>query len=253
MNDYKRKKLKEFYEELENSITNDDFEAFKKQVMEGIVKGQTLLTKKIEEKQSTKDAEADEVIREIREQGKALLEEMRGEGQLTFSGMKTRALEAMNALFNKMRLQEKFDVLVSQFVEKLADLDERIQQVPTVEEVASRVVVPQRTITPSDIPGLEEFIKKLIPEQRLGGGGGTSAIGVQYAMGRIVKNETPTGAIDGVNLSYTVSEAIHAVFAFSINGQFIADDLYTINGRTILFTTALDATLAGTKFRIAYV
>lgn len=104
------------------------------------------------------------------------------------------------------------------------------------------------------ISGLEEELAKM-RDQIVGArsSGGTSAAGVQYALGNIVKNETPAGVIDGVNLAYTVTQPIHAVFSFSINGQAISDDLYTIAGRTITFITAIDSALSGTSYRIVYV
>lgn len=72
--------------------------------------------------------------------------------------------------------------------------------------------------------------------------------------------ETPQGAIDGVNLVYTVKgNNISIVLDFAINGEYINTSNYTFNGKTITFTTALPAQLAAivladpTQFQILYV
>ena len=85
------------------------------------------------------------------------------------------------------------------------------------------------------------------------GGGGASAAGVKFAFGRIAKNETPSGAINGSNTTYTTTQPIHAVLSLVINGQFITDNEYTVSGRTITMTTALPAALSGLSFRISYI
>lgn len=64
--------------------------------------------------------------------------------------------------------------------------------------------------------------------------------------------ETPTGAVDGANKSYTVSTTITTILNFSINGVFIHPADYTFNGTTITFITALDASLTGLPFTIVY-
>jgi len=102
------------------------------------------------------------------------------------------------------------------------------------------------------IDGLEELIKGLIPEPRRLGGGITD-LGVKFAIGRLVQTETPSGDIDGANLTYTVLNSINAVLSFGINGEVIHDDEYTFANRTITFTTALPASLTGLAFRIVYV
>lgn len=101
------------------------------------------------------------------------------------------------------------------------------------------------------ISSLEKRIKELEdrPERV---GGGTSAIGVQFAMKTVVKTETPSGAINGINTSYTVSEPIHAIFSFMINGEAIPSSAYTIAGRTITFGTALPSAYSGKDFEVVY-
>lgn len=104
------------------------------------------------------------------------------------------------------------------------------------------------------IDNLREELDELkkLRTQKLGGGG-TSAIGVANALNFALKKETPSGAINSSNTTYTVTKPINAVISFAINGQTITDDEYTIAGRTITMDTAIDSALDGTSFRITYV
>jgi hypothetical protein len=67
-----------------------------------------------------------------------------------------------------------------------------------------------------------------------------------------IYTETPTGAINGVNLSYTTAHAIASIFSFAINGQFIHPADYVVAGSTITFGTPLDSSLSGLPFTIIY-
>ena len=96
---------------------------------------------------------------------------------------------------------------------------------------------------------IEELKKR--PIGRIGGG--TTDMRIRQAMKNIVLTEAPVGDIDGVNLSYTVSQPIFAVLNFSLNGEFIAQmPNYTIAGRTITFSTALPANFAGKDFEVTF-
>lgn len=64
--------------------------------------------------------------------------------------------------------------------------------------------------------------------------------------------ETPTGAINGSNLVYTVLHDITTVFSFAINGQFIHPNEYTATGNEITFNSPISADLAGTNFTLVY-
>lgn len=64
--------------------------------------------------------------------------------------------------------------------------------------------------------------------------------------------ETPVGAIDGVNTTYTVAHDIGTVMTFAINGMFIHPNEYIFTGDTITMATPLDSSLSGTAFTIIY-
>jgi len=181
------------------------------------------------------------------------------------SGVKEQAKVALGKSFKEQANTLNFIKDRVRKIEK--DLDARDERVMNdtmaqfpVQEVfehpspeAHRDEIESLGIQISAVDGLEERLEGLKVDKRLGrGGGGTSAIGVTNALGNIVKTETPSGLINGSNVTYTVGSLIYAVFSFGINGQTIHSDEYTISGRTITFTTALPSALSGTSFEIKY-
>jgi len=110
------------------------------------------------------------------------------------------------------------------------------------------------------VADLREELKKLndsidAVRQMRGGrfSGGTSAMGVASAMGFAGRTETPSGAINSSNVTYTVTKPINFIFSFMINGQSIPSADYSVSGRTITMDTALDSSLSGTEFEIKYI
>jgi len=71
-------------------------------------------------------------------------------------------------------------------------------------------------------------------------------------------SETPSGAIDGSNVTYTVLNTITTVLTFGINGQLLQPDTatqtndFSTSGNTITLHTPLDASLSGRPFTIVY-
>ena len=99
---------------------------------------------------------------------------------------------------------------------------------------------------------LKRLEEKIIVSNK--GGGGVTNMRIQQAFKYILKTEAPVGSIDGVNLSYTVSQPIFAILSMSINGETIAQlPNYTISGKTFTFTTALPASYSGKDWEIKYI
>lgn len=79
------------------------------------------------------------------------------------------------------------------------------------------------------------------------GGGGAAA--------DFADNETPTGAIDGVNTTYALANAPDPADSLRLylNGQFLTQGVeYTLAADTITFGTPLDAAFAGLPFKAFY-
>jgi hypothetical protein len=83
-------------------------------------------------------------------------------------------------------------------------------------------------------------------------GGGAISVQAPASSASTIYTETPSGAIDGSNVTYTVAHAITTIYSFAINGQFIHPTDYSVVGTTITFGTPLPVELAGTAFTIIY-
>ena len=87
-----------------------------------------------------------------------------------------------------------------------------------------------------------------------GAGGGVTNMRIAQAFKYILKTETVQGTIDGVNTAFTVSQPIFAILSLSLNGEVVAQlPNYTINGRTITFSSAIPADYSGLDFECKYI
>ena len=143
MNPEKKKTLQEFYDTLKNTLTFDDFTKAFKVATDFILKSEVKLTEKLDAKTS----EATAQIREQMEALKALEREVRASTDSTFAALKTRSMESINALFTKMRLNDRFDSMMEEMTAdhrgKMAAMDSQIAAVPTKEEFLA--LIPEHT------------------------------------------------------------------------------------------------------------
>ncbi len=90
--------------------------------------------------------------------------------------------------------------------------------------------------------------------------GRTVTVDISGGASSTTYTETPSGLINGVNVTYTVAHTITNILSFDINGAFIHPFLtnpegtanYTFTGNTITFTSPLDSSYAGLPFTIVY-
>lgn len=119
----------------------------------------------------------------------------------------------------------------------------------TSEKIVEKINTSTKKIKREQVEGLEEALKV-----RSTSTGGVTNTRIQQAFKYILKTEEPTGDIDGVNTTYTVTQGIFAILSMSLNGETIAQlPNYTINGNTITFSTALPAAYSGKDFEIKYI
>lgn len=130
---------------------------------------------------------------------------------------------------------------------------------PVVTEHATEMEVEMNKLG-EQIAAIDEFVRDVekkiedLKKRPTGTGTGVTNMRIQQAFKTILKTEQPVGDIDGANTSYTVSQPIFAVFAFSLNGEVIAQlPNYTINGNTITFSEALPAAYSGKDFEVKYI
>ena len=99
-----------------------------------------------------------------------------------------------------------------------------------------RIITRQGTNTFADVAStfLPGFIATSVP------------IGVFYT-------ETPSGLVNGSNVTYTTVNTINNIINFAINGQYLHPTVdYTFTGNIITMTSALDSSLSGKGFTIVY-
>lgn len=137
-------------------------------------------------------------------------------------------------------------------IPKIDDIEKNLPKLGGEIATALELLPEEEKLEISAIKGLKEKLEEKFSVRRLGGGG-TSDIGVQMSLARLIKNETPSGTINGSNTVFNTTAEISAVLAFAINGMVINDDEYTVSGNTITFNTAIPTDLSGTSFRIKYV
>lgn len=83
-------------------------------------------------------------------------------------------------------------------------------------------------------------------------GGGVVTITVAGGAGTTY-TETPSGLINGSNVTYTTAHDINTVYTFGINGQYLHPTTdYSTSGSTITMVTALPSSLSGLPFTIVY-
>lgn len=185
--------------------------------------------------------------------------------------------EQFNTL--KARLKESFDNEVKLLKEtaekfkqeKLKEIELLSQKIDDIEPVDKEAIIKE---TLSRVPKVEkdkeisqirgiisvlneevEKLKEIINEvKERPTASGVSNLRIQQAFKYILKTEAPSGAIDGVNTEYTVSQPIFAVLSFSLNGEFIAQlPNYTISGRKIIFSSAIPSVYSGKDFEVKYI
>lgn len=71
--------------------------------------------------------------------------------------------------------------------------------------------------------------------------------------GATVYTETPSGLINGSNVTYTTAHIMTTVYNFAINGQYLHPTSdYSFSGTTITMVAALDSSLSGKPLTITY-
>ena len=192
---------------------------------------------------STATAKLGREVAEFEKRIHSLVDRLEEREQKNLQSVRTQLLEEIKTVENLIpELPPGFDS--TELDTNVAYLLDMVAKMP--KEFDATDIVAQVNKNTEDIEELKKRPRGTI-------GGGMTDMRIRQAMKNIVLTEAPVGDIDGVNLSYTVSQPIFAVLNFSLNGEFIAQiPNYTIAGRTITFSTALPANFAGKDWEITY-
>ena len=272
MNEEKLKKLKALLETVNDGLSKDEFVSAFKAVIDQVKQIESQLISKIDNKLSDKSSQFDseiasakseviaakQAVHQAKQDLQQIVQETREANSTTLAQLRTRALESIDALFGKMRLNDRFNALVGEYGDKVNELNAKIESVPTVEEIVAQI--PKDPVeTPSEvrdklesiqeeeeklaissIAHLEEKLKDL--EKKVGMSRG-SVGGFNYGALQlhIVDDETPVGAVDSVNTVFVLNNPPSPASSLKVylNGQRmrITTD-YTFSGSTITFLTA---------------
>ena len=268
----------------EDVLTKEEFVKAFENVIKQVLEVEKKLTARI-------DGKTDSAVRALNTLEKEfarVIQQAKADSDSSLAGFKRRTFEAINSIFQKNRVNQKLNSILERHLSKIKEIDNKLKEVDVkmsqvrdgkdvdeeviVDKVLKKLPEPkedtpekirdkleslrgEERLDQSAIRGLEEQINELkeqinkLPRM----GGGVTDMGVTFSLGRVVKTETPSGAIDGSNKTYTVNHDIHAILSFGINGMVIHDDEYTVSKRTITFNEPLPATLSGKSFTIVYV
>lgn len=202
----------------------------------------------IEEGDRATYAHCDQIERDL----KRLIEKLKTEGSDEAMGMMGECKQEIE------EIRQQFATLgdLTALENKVASVSDKVSFVTEATKPDETIKTINRATTKINrerVEGLDEELKRLekIGESR---GGGVSNLRIQQAFKYILKTEQPSGLINGVNTTYTVSQDIFAVLGFSLNGETIAQlPNYTIRGRQVVFSTALPAAYSGKDFEIKYI
>lgn len=242
-------KLKELLKITNEGLSRKEFlEAFKK-VINQVLKIEARIIKRSDEAINEMNSKHDTLLKATRDDLSDLFDKLKGlvdvalkeqENGLNFIRDKVRKIKVSVDGTTPVKGIDYFD---GDPGEPGKDADEE----KIVEKVLGKIDIPDST---EEIEKLREELKE---NKRLKGGG-TSAIGVKYALQRLLKTEEPVGLINGTNKEYTVTGTIFAIFAFSLNGEVVTQlPNYTISKNKITFSTALPAAYSGKDFEVKYV
>lgn len=162
----------------------------------------------------------------------------------------TRMLEQkVNDVLEEIPPQTDLRPMEERLNRRLSEIENKIPILPEEKNVEGMI---QEVRDEMNIK-LEEYDRKIATSGG-GRGGGTSAIGVRQMFKYIAHTEAPTGAINGVNTTYTVKNPIWFIFGFTLNGEQIAElPNFTYSGNTITFSSAIPAAYAGMDFECKYI
>lgn len=149
------------------------------------------------------------------------------------------------------KIREMFEELEDELPEEYDDAEVKTELV-AIREAINNIPKYDDTEIKQRIKELEEKIDERI--KRLTTTGGVTNARITQAFKYILKTEEPVGDIDGVNLTYSVSQPIFAILSMSLNGETIAQlPNYTIAGNTFTFSTPLPAAYSGRDYEVKYV
>lgn len=124
--DVKLQKLKEMLSLLNDGLTREEFTSAFKEVIKSIKALQDDLISKIDKKLAKSEQDSNQLLQEMRQSFEKSLKEIQRANETTFSNLKKRSMDSIDALFNKSRINERLNSLVNEYSIKVAELNGKI-------------------------------------------------------------------------------------------------------------------------------
>lgn len=230
-----------------DSVTVEDimpfFNALKKVITDTreALKGENIarnadLDKKLAKGLTQIESALERHIKTIEKRDKSLLNETRSDNRTTLRLME-QGLEDIRSEIPEAYSDSELRAELQKLREDLPEIPESYDDTEIREEIEE----------------LEKEIEELKKRPMQQGGGVTNAR-ITQAFKYILHTEEPVGDIDGVNLTYTLSQPIFAILSMSLNGETIAQlPNYTINGKTFTFSSPLPSAYSEKDWEVKYI
>lgn len=168
MENPKLQKLKEMMKLVNESLTREEFVSAFKEVIKLTKDIESKLIQKIDGKLSKADieiAEAAASIKELKQEFQRTIQETKEVNETTFANVKKRTIEAIDTLFMKMRLNEKFNEIVGKHEQMTKQMNEKIEK--EMEEMYAEheaMMEKMEEKMPDTEKMMEEMMAKMPPE-----------------------------------------------------------------------------------------
>lgn len=144
-------KLKRLLELVDESISREEFVSSFKDVMKHVLEVEKKIIERVDSKVDSKLTEADSEVKNLQsaiQQAKTdfqqVILETKEANETTLASLRTRALESIDSLFTRLRLNDRFNTVLSDYSAKIEQLDEEIAKVPTTEEILAKIPTPTK-------------------------------------------------------------------------------------------------------------
>lgn len=257
MPDHQLQKLKEVYTNLRDAetLTRGEFT----RAFEAMLKIVTQFGNNLLEQSNGKMHEMTAHADQMEEKVSSALSELKTSTEASFEATRRRAIEAIDGLFNRMRVKERVEGALSEVTVKVGELERALGQVPTVEKLAEDAAKLIPPVTPEAIRDKLESIKgedEKLDIDAIGhlreelnklkkGTGGVQYVPTASSGGGVVKAYDISSQLNGVLKTFTLPAfwRIISVHASSFPSAFRETVDYTsdASAMTLTFTSEIDA------------
>ena len=242
------KKLEELMKLANDGLTKEDFTRSFEQVMQLIVRMEEKLLAKVDTRLSKKEQEMNMAMEQMHRTTK----ETHEANDSTLSKMKVRAMESINSMFSKMRLQDRMNEMMDMCEEKMSKMDKAVEEMKkenemgehkkkmegmekTLKEIGGAIITLGESLNLSLAEKMEELSKKA--EERIS----TIPRNVGFRSNNSPLFHDMSSQTNGVTKIFTVPKNRGGVvFSSDFPTALMEGNGYTINASRTQITLTID-------------